>query len=65
MVTFQAGNFEESAEVIHLLLTFAFLGKGRVASQLFFWRFSGLLGAVAEDTLDALMEDTLTLYGYS
>lgn len=37
MISFHAGNFEESMQAFYLLLTGAFLGQWGVASQAFFF----------------------------
>ena len=45
LVSFQADNFEESGQMVNLLLAVAFLGNRGIASQFFFWGgFSGLGG---------------------
>jgi hypothetical protein len=37
LVSFQADNFEESGQMVNLLLAVAFLGNRGRASQFFFW----------------------------
>jgi hypothetical protein len=53
-VSFHAGDFKESMQVVNLLLAGTFLSNRGYVSVLFFWQL--FLGTVAENAVDALME---------
>jgi hypothetical protein len=67
LITFQAGHFQKSTQVVNLLLALTLLPDRRSSwYPAFFCCLTGgrFLGAVTEDTLNALMENALVFPRY-
>ena len=59
-------NFEQTGQAVDFFLSLTLLPYRSSSEPAFFWRLTGgrFLGALAEDTLDTLMENTLDFMGH-